>query len=189
MKQLEILFDRQTLVDRPPSIVYPTTPEMNFRLRGLNPRYDSSLRFLFDANPYGLYKFNTEGGKKEIREKERKKESKREREKKIQSGNSLFQVECDRSRHLQREEYESEELCNAVALRNILVLWRRIRVLSETPQRYVTYVHSLISSFTFIHRLESWIYVERHPAVHTVKHFPTNNVFLDLSSEITPVFD
>lgn len=82
MKQLEILFDRQTLVDRPPSIVYPTTPEMNFRLRGLNPRYDSSLRFLFDANPYGLYKFNTEGGKKEIREKERKKESKREREKK-----------------------------------------------------------------------------------------------------------
>lgn len=47
----------------------------------------------------------------------------------------ISQVECDRSRHLQREEYESEELCNAVALRNILVLWRRIRVLSETPQR------------------------------------------------------
>lgn len=153
MKQLEILFDRQTLVDRPPSIVYPTTPEMNFRLRGLNPRYDSSLWFLFDANPYGLYKFNTEGGKKEIREKERK--QKRERKKDSIRKFSLFQVECDRSRHLQREEYESEELCNAVALRNILVLWRRIRVLSETPQRYVTYVHSLISSFTFIHRLES----------------------------------
>lgn len=149
MKQLEILFDRQTLVDRPPSIVYPTTPEMNFRLRGLNPRYDSSLRFLFDANPYGLYKFNTEGGKGK-KKKKRKKE--RRKEKKIQSGNSLFQVERDRGRHLQREEYESEELCNAVALRNILVLWRRIRVLSETPQRYVTYVHSLISSFTFIHR-------------------------------------
>lgn len=127
-------------------------------------------------------------GRKKRNKRERKKAKEREK-KKIQSGNSLFQVECDRSRHLQREEYESEELCNAVALRNILVLWRRIRVLSETPQRYVTYVHSLISSFTFIHRLESWIYVERHPAVHTVKHFPANNVFLDLSSEITPVFD
>lgn len=78
MKQLEILFDRQTLVDRPRSIVYPTTPEMNFRLRGLNPRYDSSLRFLFDANPYGLYKFNTEGGKEK---KKKKKEGEKERKK------------------------------------------------------------------------------------------------------------
>lgn len=79
MKQLEILFDRQTLVDRPPSIVYPTTPEMNFRLRGLNPRYDSSLRFLFDANPYGLYKFNTEGGKEKKKKKERRREGKKKR--------------------------------------------------------------------------------------------------------------
>lgn len=91
-------------------------------------------------------------------------------------------MERDRGRHLQREEYESEELCNAVALRNILVLWRRIRVLSETPQRYVTYVHSLISSFTFIHRR---IYDVWNDGMHTVKHSPT---YRSRSREITYTF-
>lgn len=47
----------------------------------------------------------------------------------------ISQVERDRSRHLQREEYEPEELRDVVALWNIAVLWRRIRVLPETPQR------------------------------------------------------
>lgn len=139
-------------------------------------RIESPLRFLVTVSLWceSLRPVQVQRRGREKNKRERKKKRKRERKKKIQSGNSLFQVECDRSRHLQREEYESEELCNAVALRNILVLWRRIRVLSETPQRYVTYVHSLISSFTFIHRLESWIYVERHSLgmLRTVKHFP-----------------
>lgn len=67
-------------------------------------------------------------------------------------------MERDRRRHLQREEHEPEELRDAVTLRNIRVLRRRIRVLPETPERYVTYVHSLISIIrSFID--EPWFFV------------------------------
>lgn len=83
MKQLEILFDRQTLVDRPPSIVYPTTPEMNFRLRGLNP-----LRFLVTVSLWceSLRPVQVQHrGRKKRNKRERKKERKQKRERKKDS--------------------------------------------------------------------------------------------------------
>lgn len=60
-------------------------------------------------------------------------------------------MERDRRGHLPRKEHEFEELRDAAALRYILVLRRRVRVLPETPERYVTYVHSH-TIISFIHQ-------------------------------------